>query len=235
MNVQDVDFLEMISRSTASFLVLLLLARLLGRKQLSQLTFFNYITGISIGSIAADIAGESGTPFLNGLTSLIWWSFLSFLVGYISLKSSKVRVVLDGEPLIVIKKGKILEDTLKKLHLNMDDLSMMLREKGLFSMKAVETAVFEPDGKLSVILKPAYQSVTREDQNIVKTPPTYIPSELIVDGKVVEQNLKEVGVTKDWIDMQLDKLQLNRSDVFYMEMQEDGSLFIDRRNDGLRE
>ncbi|WP_368731160.1 hypothetical protein [Bacillus sp. AFS015802] len=69
------DFLEMIVRSTASFLVLLLLARLLGRKQLSQLTFFNYITGITIGSIAADIAGESKTHFFNGLTSLVWWVF----------------------------------------------------------------------------------------------------------------------------------------------------------------
>ena len=228
-------FIEMIVRSTASFMVLLLLARLLGRKQLSQLTFFNYITGITIGSIAADIAGESKTPFFEGLTSLIWWSFLTFLLGYLGLKSSKARIVIDGQPVIVIKDGKILEETLGKHHLNMDDLSMLLREKNVFSLSEVSTAIFEPDGKLTVTLKPGHRPLTKRDQNVFTGNPKYIPTELIVGGNILDQNLKEAGLSEEWLRHQLNHFQINVKDAFYVELQENGTLYIDRRDDGITE
>lgn len=235
MQVPDIDFFEMILRATASFIVLLILTRLLGRKQLSQLTFFNYITGITIGSIAADIGGESETPFFNGLTSLVWWSFLTFLVGYLGLKSSKVRVIIDGEPIIVIKEGKIFEEELKKLRLNMDDLSMLLREQNVFSVQDVANATFEPNGKLSIMLKPENQPVTKKDQNVLTVKPMYIPMELVVDGKVVEKNLKESGISKEWLKNQLENFKVNMKDVFYVELQKDGSLYIDKRGDDVKE
>lgn len=235
MQVPDIDFFEMILRATASFIVLLILTRLLGRKQLSQLTFFNYITGITIGSIAADIGGESETPFFNGLTSLVWWSFLTFLVGYLGLKSSKVRVIIDGEPIIVIKEGKIFEEELIKLRLNMDDLSMLLREQNVFSVQDVANATFEPNGKLSIMLKPENQPVTKKDQNVLTVKPMYIPMELVVDGKVVEKNLKESGISKEWLKNQLENFKVNMKDVFYVELQKDGSLYIDKRGDDVKE
>ncbi|MFS0892396.1 DUF421 domain-containing protein [Peribacillus frigoritolerans] len=235
MQVPDIDFFEMILRATASFIVLLILTRLLGRKQLSQLTFFNYITGITIGSIAADIGGESETPFFNGLTSLVWWSFLTFLVSYLGLKSSKVRVIIDGEPIIVIKEGKIFEEELKKLRLNMDDLSMLLREQNVFSVQDVANATFEPNGKLSIMLKPENQPVTKKNQNVLTVKPMYIPMELVVDGKVVEKNLKESGISKEWLKNQLENFKVNMKDVFYVELQKDGSLYIDKRGDDVKE
>ncbi|MBT2719241.1 DUF421 domain-containing protein [Bacillus sp. ISL-57] len=225
----------MILRATASIIVLLILTRLLGRKQLSQLTFFNYITGITIGSIAADIGGESETPFFNGLTSLVWWSFLTFLVGYLGLKSSKVRVIIDGEPIIVIKEGKIFEEELKKSRLNMDDLSMLLREQNVFSVQDVANATFEPNGKLSIMLKPENQPVTKKDQNVLTVKPMYIPMELVVDGKVVEKNLKESGISKEWLKNQLINFKVNMKDVFYVELQKDGSLYIDKRGNDVKE
>lgn len=230
-----VDFVEMIFRASASFAVLLILTRLLGRKQLSQLTFFNYITGITIGSMAAEMAVQSEASFFNGLIGLVWWSFLSLLVAYLGLKFSKVRVVTDGEPVIIIKEGKILEEKLKKLHLNMDDLSMLLREKDVFSVQEVDTAIFEPDGKLSLILKPENQPVTKKDQHIFTVKPTYIPMELVVDGQVVDKNLKESGVSLDWLENQLKTLKVNLQDVFYIELQKDGTLYIDKRADQVRE
>ena len=93
------------------------MTRLMGRKQLSQLTFFNYITEIALGSIAADVASESKTHFLNGMTSLVWWTILTILVGFIGLKSASTRIAIDGQPVIVIKKGKILENEPAKLRL----------------------------------------------------------------------------------------------------------------------
>lgn len=227
------DFLEMILRATGAFIVLLIMTRLMGRKQLSQLTFFNYITGIALGTIAASMASETNVNYLNGLTSLIWWSFLTILVGYIGLKSSKARVIMDGQPAVVIKQGKVLENELGKLRLDMDDLTMLLREQKIFSIKDVENAVFESNGKLSIMLKEEKKPVTKQDQNIFTVKPKYIPMELIVDGKIVEKNLKEAGVSLDWITNQLSSQNLNLEEVFYVELQKDGTLYVDKRSDNL--
>lgn len=207
----------------------------MGRKQLSQLTFFNYITGIALGSIASDIAGESSTPFFNGLTSLIWWSILTIVTGYIGLKSSKARTTIDGQPVFVIKQGKILEDAMAKQRLNMDDLSMLLRQQKVFSVQDVETAVLESNGKLSILLKEEKQPVTRQDQNIFTVKPMYTPMELIVDGKVVQKNLEESGITLEWLKGQLKTLKIKFEDIFYVELQKDGTLYIDKYGDNLPE
>src|SRR5690625_1066171 len=233
--LENWDFFEMILRSTGAFTVLLIMTRLMGRKQLSQLTFFNYITGIAIGSIAANMASETNVHYLNGLTSLIWWSILTILVGYIGLKFARVRVVTDGQPIVVIKEGKILENTLGKLRLNMDDLAALLRQQKVFSVKDVENAIFEPNGKLSIMLKEEQKPLTKQDQNIFTIKPMYIPMDLIADGKVIEKNLKESGVSIDWLNKQLNSLNLNLTDVFYVELQKDGTLYVDKRSDDLNE
>ena len=141
-NFFEINFWEMMLRTTISFIVLLFLARILGKKQLSQLTFFNYITGITIGSIAAEIASQHETPFIDGLVSLIWWSILTLLSSLISLKSSKLRGIIDGDPTIVIKNGELSVQALKTSKLHMDDLLMLLREKSVFSIQDVHYAIF---------------------------------------------------------------------------------------------
>ncbi|AVD54542.1 hypothetical protein BEH_24575 (plasmid) [Priestia filamentosa] len=230
-----VDFWEMILRTTLSFIVLLILARLLGKKQMSQLTFFNYITGITIGSIAADIAGETKTPFFNGLISLIWWSALTALIGYIGMKSSKSRILIDDEPTIVIKEGKILENAMKSIRLNIDDLSMLLREQGVFSTQDVNYAILEPNGKLSILKKINEQTATKKDLNITSAPPSHIPTEVIADGKLLEDNLKRLNVSKGWINKRLKDQGIHSvEEVFYGEIQPDGSLYIDLKSDQIK-
>lgn len=224
-----IDFWEMIFRATVTFMVILVMARLLGVKQLSHLTFFNYITGITIGSIAGKIAGESETPFFNGLISLIWWSILTIIVGYIGLKSSKARILIDGQPTIIIKEGQILEKALRSTHLNLDDLSMMLREKNVFSTQDVHYAILEPDGRLSVLKKEFLQTVTKGDLNINTPAFIYLPSEIISDGKIVRKNLKELNLNETWVRDELKKKGINSiEEVFYAEIQSDGSLFINK-------
>lgn len=149
----EMNFWEMILRSTLSFIVLLILARLLGKKQLSQLTFFHYITGITVGSIAAEIASQHETPFLDGLIALIWWTVLTLLMSYISLKFPTIRTWIDDEPTIVIKDGEISTKSLKSARLHMDDVLMMLREQSIFSIQDVHYAVLETNGELSVMKK----------------------------------------------------------------------------------
>ena len=196
---------------------------------MSHLTFFNYTTGITIGSIAANMIHENDEPFWDDLISLTWWCILTFLIGYIGLKFGKLRQIIDGEPSILIKKGKIMKKQLKSNRVNMDDLSMLLRKQNIFSIKEVEYAILEPNGNLSVMKKLNEQQVTKSDMNIPLSPFKYIPSEIIVDGKVILDNLKELGLNEHWLDIQLKKQNISSiRDVFYAEIQNDGTLFIDK-------
>jgi len=225
-----VDFWEMILRTTFAFIVLLILARFMGKKQISQLTFFHYVTGITIGSIAADIAGESRTPFLDGIISMIWWAVLTMLMSYIAFKSKKARILLDDQPTIVVYEGKIVEASLKKTRLHLNDLSMMLREQSIFSIKDVHYALLETNGELSVLKKTEQQSATKKDVNATIQVPKYLPTEVIAEGKISTRNLTELNLTEEWMHEQLKKQGIGKvENVFFAEVQTDGSLHIDMK------
>jgi len=227
LNFNFLTYLIIIFRTAIIFITLLVLTRMLGNKQMSQLTFFNYITGITIGSIAGNMISAHGEPFLEELIGLAFWCVLTVLLAYVSLKSPKIRVFLDGEPTILIKNGVIQRHTLKSLKINLDDLSMLLRQQEVFSFNEVSYAILEPDGKLSILKKPEYQTPNKKDLNVKISPPKFIPSEIIVDGKVVERNLKELGLTLNWVQKQLKSKGYNSVDqIFYAELQSDGSLFV---------
>ena len=225
------SFIEVIGRVLISFGVLLLMTRIMGKKQVSQLTYFNYITGITIGAVAASITIDTSIDMSDGFTSIVCWSLLTVLVSYINLKSPKARILLDGQPTIVIKNGKILEKTLAGLRLNMDDLSMLLREKNIFSTQEVDYAVLEPDGQLSVLKKVDQQSVTKKDLKVEAVEPLYVPTEIIVDSKVIIRNLEELDLSQNWLEKQLHQSDVSLQDVFYAEIQSDGTLYIDKRQD----
>ena len=230
----DVNLWEMIFRTTGSFAALLILARILGKKQLGQLTFFHYATGIAFGSIAAEMAGQADVPFMDGLVALIWWAVLTLLASYISIKSPKARIVLDGEPSIVIKDGVLLEKKLKSLRLHVDDLLMMLREQSIFSIQDVHYAVLETNGQLSVLKKVGQLEATKQDVQAAVPLPKYIPSEIISDGKIVKKNLIELNLTEEWVLKELRKKGVESVEqVFYAQIQTDGSLYTDlkRKND----
>jgi uncharacterized membrane protein YcaP (DUF421 family) len=232
MNFDDYSFWEMIVRTTVTFAVLLFLARLLGKEQLSQLTFFNYITGITIGSIAGEIVAHDDTHYFNAIISLIWWSILTVLVSYISLKSSRAKAILDDKPMIIIKNGKILEQELKKSRLPIGDLNMLLRIQGIFSVKDVHFAVVETNGELSVFKKVAQQNATKQDVKAQIVLPKYMPTTIIADGKIIEKNLPDQNLNEEWVLKQLKKHGVNSvQQVFYAEIESDGSIYVDLRDD----
>jgi len=115
--------------------------------------------------------------------------------------------------------------------MNMDDLSMLLREQKVYSIKDVENAIFEANGKLSIMLKPDQQPITKQDQNILSVQPKYMPTTLVTDGKVVDKNLQANGITLDWLTNQLNASGLSVEDVFFVELQVDGTLYIDKWQD----
>ncbi|MCZ2259280.1 DUF421 domain-containing protein [Sporosarcina sp. G11-34] len=222
----------MIIRTTLAFAALLILARILGKKQLSQLTFFHYITGIAFGSIAAEMAGQTDVPFVDGLIALIWWAVLTLLMSYLSLKSAKFRVIVDDEPSIIIKDGVIMEKAMKKMRLHVDDLLMLLREQSIFSIQDVHYAVMETNGELSVMKKTAQQGATKQDVQAPVTLPKYMPSEVISDGKFVQKNLVELKITEEWVLKKLRKKGIDSVEkVFYAQIQTDGSLFTDLKKE----
>jgi uncharacterized membrane protein YcaP (DUF421 family) len=223
--------LEVSLRTIIGFLLLLTLTRLLGKKQLGQLTIFTYITSIAMGNIAGDMVVHRDVKLIEGVVGLILWAGLTFLIEYISLKSSKARVLLDGEPTIVIKKGELMQKELAALRLNMDDLSMLLRINDVFSIKEVDYAILEPNGQLSVLKKPENTSVTKSDMKIQANPGKYLPTEIIVDGKMVDKNVKAFHLDPIWLANELKKAGIQSSkEVFFAELQSDGSLYINKKN-----
>jgi len=233
-NFFEMDFWAISLKTTLSFLVLLILARLLGKKQLSQLTFFHYITGITIGSIAADMASQSETPFMGGFLSLICWTVLTGLTSYISMKFPTFRTWIDDEPTIIIKDGEISVKSLKSSRLHMDDVLMMLREQSIFSIQDVHYAILETNGELSVMKKVGLQEATKQDVKIPLTLPLFLPSEIISDGKIVKKNLEELDLSEEWVMKKLKKHGVNSvSDVFYAQLQTNGSLYISLRDNGI--
>ena len=224
------ELLSAAIRTLIGFAILLLFTRLTGKKQLSQMTIFTYITGITLGSMIGEMVIHGGVEFMEEIVGVTLWGVLSFVVEYAGLKIPFMRVILDSEPSIVIKRGEIQVKELRKMRLNMDDLTMLLREKDVFSVRDVWYAILEPHGELSIVKKAAKQSVLMENIGLQPQNPYYLPSELITDGKLITKNLLEFGKTETWLTQELSKLGITSiKQVFYAELSEDGTLFIQKK------
>jgi uncharacterized membrane protein YcaP (DUF421 family) len=227
---------EIIIRTLLSFFILLSLTRIMERKEISEMTFFNFASAIAIGSIAGNLAFNHHLSILNGIISLIGWSLLTLLTGRIVIKSKKARKVINGEPLIIIKNGKIMEKPLRKVNLDLDSLTALLRQKNIFSITEVEYAIFEITGELSVMKKDNKQPVTKGDMNIVNPQKKLLPTitEVVSDGIINITNLEKLNLNTEWLNEQLLQAGIKTiSDVFYAEVQPDNTLYIDSKNDKL--
>ena len=175
-----------------------------------------------MGNMAGSMIIHPHVQMRTALMGMIVWTILIFIVEYISLKSGKIRSVLDGQPTIVIKKGIIQHKELKKLRLNIDDLTMLLRTNMVFSIKEVNYAILEPNGDMSVL--------KLGDKQIASDEIVYMPSEIIADGKVIYKNLKELGKTEEWLKAELTSKSIyNLKDVVYAELQRNGELYIQEK------
>jgi len=208
--------LEIIFRVSLGFAILLILVRIIGNKQLGQLNVFTYISGIVIGSMVGDIILHSDIDFWQSMSGVALWVALAICVELASLKSIKIREALDGQPIILIKKGKIMYPALKKERLNTDDLTMMLRTNNVFAVADVDYAILEPNGDLSVLKKQPNAELSK-----------YLPTTVISGGKVLVKNLRELGLTESWLENALREQGIkSRADVMYAEVQDDGQLFV---------
>lgn len=225
---------DLIARLALSYIVLLALTRITGRKEISQMTFFNFVSAISIGTIGASLAIDQSISIRNGLIALAAWTLFTVLTGFLDIKSRAVRGIVTGEPAIVIRDGNIMEEALKKSRLDTDSLRALLRKKNVFSLSEVDYAIFETDGTLSVLKKQSDLPLTKNTLKQNNGGPRLFPIPLAVisDGKVVEENLRKTGLGKEWLDSELRSAGIdNPEDIFYAEIQSDGTLYVDRRSD----
>ncbi len=227
---------NLIIRLVIAFISLLILTRMMGRKELSQMTFFNFVSAISIGTLGASLAIDSSLSIRNGILALILWSAFTIALGYLDIKSKKFREGIEGQPLILIKRGMIMESELRKARLDVDALNSLLRQKDVFSISDVDYAIFEIDGKLSVLKKESNMALTKSDMAIELSQQNlyHVSTEVINDGEIITANLKKLNLSSEWLLKQLRLLGVTSiSDIFYAEVLKDGTLYIDHKNDVL--
>ncbi|MCJ7841184.1 DUF421 domain-containing protein [Lederbergia sp. NSJ-179] len=213
--------------------VLFLLTKWLGKKQLSHLSFFEYIVGITIGSIAAEISTGLESNIINGVYSLIVWTAIPFFAGLIGMKSKKFRNFIEGSSTVVIKNGKIQEENLSKEQYTVDELLQLLRKKDAFQVADVEFAILEPNGDLNVMLKKDKRPVTPEDLQL-DVAPEKIPQTVIMEGKVMDVALSARGLSRAWLDTELEKLGVALDNVYVGQVDAYGQLTVDIYDDKIQ-
>ncbi|MGG0411908.1 DUF421 domain-containing protein [Peribacillus simplex] len=227
------DWIEILLRSLFFLIVLFLITKVLGKKQLSQLSFFEYVTGITIGNVGAELATKVEGNIIHGVLSILVFAIAPFIAGLISLKSKTFRDLIEGKASVFIKDGKVMEDNLKKEKYTIDELLGLLRKKDVFDISEVEFALLEANGDFSVMLKKQNQPVTAKDLNLsvaaVKEPQT-----IIMDGSILDEPLSTIGLNRNWLHTELDKLGVILDNVFLGQANSNGELTVDLFDDKLK-
>lgn len=226
--------LDIMLRAAVAIMVLLLIARLLGKQTISNMTFHDFVTSITIGAVAANLAFNESLKWSHMILAITVITGLSYLLSIVALKNRSLRKWISGSPTVLIEGGKILEDNMKKIRYTLDSLDQSLRDKGIFNLEEVEYAVLEDNGKVSVLKKESYRHVTKQDLALPAGPQSF-PVELIMDGVIVEKNLTQHGLTRQWLEQEVKRQGRQIADVFYAVRGTQQQLFFDYYQDDVRE
>lgn len=212
------------------YILLIVLCRFIGKKLIAELTLADFVMGITIGTIAgAFVTDEIKGYYL--LYSVVVFAVLVILSGFLTLKSSAARNLIEGKPLIVIQEGKINEKNMEKARYHLDSLLMQLRGKGIFDLQEVENAILEPHGQLSVQKKAGNQPATVKDLK-GPVPLKGLAAGLVKDGIIMEENLRQHHLSYEWLFNELSAQGVFRLDqVFFAELSPEGKLYIDLKED----
>lgn len=227
------EWITIIIRSLGAIAMLFILTRILGKKQISQLSYFEYITGITLGELAGFISTDMESNYFLGVIALFVWFLVPFLLEMTTLKSKILRAWFDGKGTILIKNGKILEDNLKKERYTANELMEQLRLKNAFKVQDVEFAILEANGDISVMLKKENQPLTPKDL-MLKTYPEKEPQVVIIDGNIERESLANSGFSPEWLMTELEKIGVPLNNVFLAQVDSNGSLYVDLYDDLLQ-
>lgn len=197
-----VEIGEVVIRSLFSLITLFLVTKMLGKKQVSQLSLFDYVIGISIGNFAAEISINVDTPYVNGIVAVLIFGIVAVSISYLTMKSMRLRRFFMGTPTLLIQNGKILEKNLKKVKFDINDMLEECRNNDYFDISEIEYAIMEANGHLSILPKFENKPLTPKDMGI-KGEKNSLCANVIIDSKYMYNNLKNMHKTKEWLDSQL--------------------------------
>ena len=208
------EFIKVILTSLLSTVSLFVIGKIMGHKQMAQLDFFDYITGITIGSIAAELATELEAPW-KPLVAMIIYGLVALGLTILAHKFPKTRKYVNGTPTIVMDNGKLYRENMKKAKLELSEFMVLCRQEGYFNINDIETAVFEYNGRITILPKSEKRPLTPEDMNITPEK-AEICTEIIMDGRILHENLKRLGLDLTWLDKQLKKQKYDNAKEIYL-------------------
>ena len=191
------DIIKVILTSLLSVAALFIITKIMGHKQVAQLDFFDYVSGITIGSIGAELATELEAPE-KPLIALAIYGLASLILNLLAHKIPQTRKYINGTPTILMNEGKLYRKNLKQAKLDLSEFMLLCREQGYFDLDEIQTAVFEHNGKLSILPKAANRPATPDDLKITAKA-THIGVEIIMDGRVMGENLSRIGRDIHWL------------------------------------
>lgn len=201
-DIKIVELFDVFFRGILSLVTLFLVTKMLGKKQVSQLSLFDYVIGISIGNFAAEMTINLETNYWNGIFAVVLFGVIAYLVSYLSMRSIILRRFFMGVPTVIIQHGKLLEKNIKKVKFDVNDLLEECRSAGYFNLEDIEYAVLEVNGMLSILPKVNNRPVTVGDMQL-KVPQEGLCANVIIDGKIMKQNLANINKNQEWLIKQL--------------------------------
>ena len=195
------ELIRLILCALLSVAALFIITKLMGHKQVAQLDFLDYVSGITIGSIGAELATELETPH-KPLIALAVYGGVSLLFNLLTHKLPRTRKFINGTPTILMSDGRLFRANLKKAKLDLSEFMLLCREQGYFDLDDIQAAIYEHNGKLSVLPKADHRPATPEDLHITAKP-TSIGVEVIMDGRIMGENLRRLGRNEQWLNKQL--------------------------------
>lgn len=202
LEFEFIEIIEVFIRSIISFICLFLVTKLLGKKQVSQLSLFDYVVGISIGNFAAEISINIDNQYLNGIIGVLVFGIIAYIISKATMKSIKLRKFFTGVPTILIQNGEIIEKNLKKVRFDINDLLGEARLAGYFNIDEIEYAIMEANGRLSFLLKSENKNVTLKDMNIKATKED-LCANVIIDGNIIYESLNNMHKDELWLVKQI--------------------------------
>lgn len=227
------EWLNILVRSIGLFFLTLLLVRLIGKRQTSRLTFFDLITGIVVGVMAAAISLNLVKDLANGLIALAVWTIFPMLIYVLAIKYKTVRDIVQGKETVLINHGKVLEDKLLEARLTPEDLLSQLRKKNVFNFADVEFAVLEPTGEVSALLKKDKQPATAKTLGI-NVGQENVPQTVMLDGIIMDEPLTAMGLNRHWLHTELEKVGVAPENVFIAQVDSVGQLYLDLFDDAIQ-
>ena len=194
--------LKVILTALLSAVTLFILAKLMGHKQIIQLDLFDYITGITIGSIAAELATELEKP-IKPLIAMIVYGLIAVCLSILTSKFPRIRKYINGTPTILMNDGKLYRKNMKKARLDLSEFLVLCRQSGYFDLSAIQTAIFEYNGQLTILPTSGQRPATPDDLSLTP-PPACVFTEVIMDGRIMGENLHRKGLNEQWLQKQLE-------------------------------